>query len=175
MNLSALIKGWIELALNDLKVASELNIYEYRGPIVYHLQQCVEKILKGIIVALGFDPPRTHFPSKKLEEILLEAELGNLEIKLSQNCKNLLEAIISVAKSLEDEVTRPRYGVRHADKIILPNELYSTDVVKMYFNDTKFVIEKTIEVFHELNICRDDPMVCQKLSEALSYELREGN
>ena len=173
MDLDKLVEGWINLALSDLKVASELNVYSYRGAIVFHLQQCVEKLLKGIIVALGFEPPRTHFPSKKIEEILLEVELEKLSVELSDRCRSLLESIINVAKSLEDEVTRPRYGVRHVDRIVLPDELYSIDTVRMFFDDVKFIIEKAIEVFHELDTCRRNPSMCEKLSEALSYELRE--
>ena len=94
---------------------------------------------------------------------------------LSEKARYIIEEIISVAKSLEDEVTRPRYGVRHADRIILPDELYSVDTVKMFFNDTKFIIEKAISVFRELGVCEDNPSVCEKLSEALSYELKEGD
>ncbi len=172
MNRFSLIEGWVDLAISDLKTVSKLSIIEDRGAIVFHLQQCVEKILKAIIVSLGFDPPKTHFPSKKLEEILVEIELGNLDLNIDPSARLRIERIISVARTLEDEVTRPRYGVRHADRIILPDELYSTDIIRLFLNDVKYVLSETIKFFQELNICEKQPAICSKLVEGQSYAPR---
>jgi len=123
------------------------------------------RILKSIIVALGFDPPKTHFPSKKLEEILVDVELGNLDLDISPSIRMMIEKIINIARSLEDEVTRPRYGVRHVDRIIHPDDLYSTDIIKLFLNDVKYVLNETLNLFRELKICRGQYSICEKLME----------
>ena len=169
MNRLLLIEDWIDLAISDLKAVSKLSIIENRGAVVFHLQQCTEKILKAIIVALGFDPPKTHFPSRKLEEILVDVELGNLELDISPGIRTRIERIINIARSIEDEVTRPRYGIRHVDRIIHPYDLYSTDIIKLFLNDIKYVLNETLNLFKELNICKGRSSICEKLIEGQSY------
>ncbi len=169
MNRLSLVEDWVDLAMSDLKAVSKLSIFENRGAVVFHLQQCTEKILKAIMAALGFDPPKTHFPSRKLEEILVDIELGNLELDISPGIRTRIERIINIARSIEDEVTRPRYGIRHVDRIIHPDDLYSTDIIKLFLNDVRYILNETLNLFRELNICKRQSSICEKLMEGQSY------
>ena len=73
-------KPWLDLAYQDLlaaKVLYEEGIYNL---VCFHAQQCVEKSLKGLLVALGHPPPRLHSVSE-----LLRLIPANLFSDLSQN------------------------------------------------------------------------------------------
>ncbi len=51
---------WLEFARQDLQMA-ELALKEgIYNQVCFHSQQCVEKCLKGVLVAQGKIPPRTH-------------------------------------------------------------------------------------------------------------------
>lgn len=168
-----LVEGWIKLAISDFKVATRLSVYEHRGAIMYHLQQSVEKIIKAIIALLGYEPPRTHFPTKKLEEILFEVDTGESSIRLDKECREIIELIMSIAKTFEDEGTRPRCGIRHSEGIILPDDFYSVDTIKLYYNDARFVLRQFIKLLHKINFCSQRQIACNKLEEVLNYELNE--
>ncbi len=52
---------WFERGRHDMETA--LLIYEqdgYTDSIVYHIQQAIEKYLKGYLVLRGRKPPKTH-------------------------------------------------------------------------------------------------------------------
>lgn len=56
------VAEWFEKAGEDLETVEILKNYgPHLGPVMaFHCQQASEKALKGLCVALGFDPPRTH-------------------------------------------------------------------------------------------------------------------
>jgi len=165
LNNIELIKGWIQLALRDWDVVESLNSTVHRGPIIYHIQQFVEKLCKSIIVSLGFEPPKTHFPSKIIDSILIEIELGNLNLQISKKEQEILEKISSLAKSIEDENVRPRYGIRHLDIIILPDEIYSEDQINLFKKDARY-ISFLVSSFLELrNYCNVIPNECARLKQ----------
>ncbi len=160
-----LIKGWIQLALNDWSVIKSLDYSVHRGPIVYHLQQFVEKLCKAILIALGFESPKTHFPSRLIDSILIDIELGHLNIQISRKEKEILEKISSLAKSIEDEGVRPRYGIRHIDLIILPDEIYSEDRVKLFERDARYIAFLVWSFLESRSYCKEIPDECTRLRE----------
>ncbi|MCI0396260.1 MAG: HEPN domain-containing protein [Chloroflexi bacterium] len=58
MNESA--KRWLIFAQEDLQVAEIIFVEGLYNQVCFHAQQCVEKLLKGLIVHQGIVPPRTH-------------------------------------------------------------------------------------------------------------------
>lgn len=54
---------WIALAVEDLRAARAL-LFITDPPVIdpglYHIQQALEKALKGVLVARELEPPRTH-------------------------------------------------------------------------------------------------------------------
>ena len=53
-------KRWLAFAQEDLRVAELVWEQEIYNQVCFHAQQCVEKALKGLLVAQGELPPRTH-------------------------------------------------------------------------------------------------------------------
>lgn len=67
MDRAELVAEWFRFAFMDLDNAKYL--FETRHPapleiICYHCQQAVEKYLKGVIIAFGEEPEKTHDLSK---------------------------------------------------------------------------------------------------------------
>ena len=66
------VREWIDKAEADFATATrELDASErpnYEG-VCFHAQQCVEKLMKGLLIHLGMDPPRTH-NLVRLDELL---------------------------------------------------------------------------------------------------------
>ncbi len=161
MDNKKIVIGWLNLAFEDWDAVKKLEISTNKGVIVYHLQQFVEKICKALISALGYEPPKTHSPSRELETILFDIEDKGMNIPKEIFSK--IDTLISIARTLEDEKTRPRYGVRHADFIIPPNEYYSRETVEMFFNDAKVIAKLAFDVLRFLKICGGE--TCAKLGE----------
>jgi HEPN domain-containing protein len=83
--MSALAERWLRFARDDLRVAEIVYGERIYHQACFHAQQCVEKSLKGVLVAGGHRPPRTHsitdllsmLPSGLLSD--LADELGELD------------------------------------------------------------------------------------------------
>jgi len=161
LNNIEIVNGWLKLAIEDWNAAKRMSIEENRGAIVFHLQQFVEKVTKAIIAALGYEPPKTHNPSRDLENILLDISAGEIKLDIRREIMNDLKVLISIAKTFEDEKTRPRYGVRHAQRIITPNEYYSPMHVKLFLEDAKFIAKLSYKILNFLKMCRGEE--CEKL------------
>lgn len=159
-----LVEGWIRLALEDWRLIESIDYTRYKGATVYHAQQFVEKLCKAIIAALGFEPPKTHKPSWEIDSILTDIRLGNVKLSIDSEVIELLEKISALAKTLEDEGTRPRYGVRHRDGIIPPDDYYSIDHVKLLLNDAIYIADLTLMVLTKLNYCSKLTEICGELS-----------
>lgn len=64
---------WIEFAKQDYYALKKLDGDEYLTNIVlFHAQQCIEKLFKGILEANGADVPRIH-NTKKLYELIADS------------------------------------------------------------------------------------------------------
>jgi len=158
-----LVESWLKLALEDWKLIQSIDYKTHKGAAVYHAQQFVEKLCKAIIAALGFEPPKTHNPSWEIDNILSDAKLGRLRIKLDKDSIDLLEKISAISKTLEDEKTRPRYGVRHGDFIIPPEEYYSIDTVRLLISDSIHIAGYTYDLLLKLNYCAKLIDLCGEL------------
>ena len=60
---SATVKEWIAKAEGDFTVASR-ELGARKSPnydaVCFHCQQCVEKLMKALLIHLGTTPPKTH-------------------------------------------------------------------------------------------------------------------
>jgi HEPN domain-containing protein len=57
------VKAWVAKAEADYRVATrELDVADEGAldAVCFHAQQCIEKLLKALLVARSVDPPRTH-------------------------------------------------------------------------------------------------------------------
>lgn len=68
----ATARVWLENARTDLDLAAEIS-ESFAARACFHAQQCSEFALKGALIALAGDHPRTHVGAALLGEI---ADLG---------------------------------------------------------------------------------------------------
>ena len=54
------LQQWVEKAEEDRGIATDLTAARFPGGICFHVQQCVEKLMKGVLIACGIDPPKVH-------------------------------------------------------------------------------------------------------------------
>ena len=64
--MSGVDERWLHFAREDLQVAELAFDAGLWGPVGFHAQQCVEKLLKGLLAGRGEAPPRVH----DLEDLL---------------------------------------------------------------------------------------------------------
>ncbi|MFH0800233.1 MAG: HEPN domain-containing protein [Pseudomonadota bacterium] len=67
---------WLDRAEDDLKFAKVGLREEFFAQVCFHAQQCIEKSLKGALVAMGRSYPKSHSLAellKKLPELKLDA------------------------------------------------------------------------------------------------------
>lgn len=127
---------WLEMAEDELKDC-ERDYRDERYPsAVYHAEQCAQKAIKAVIVALGFDPGKTH----RLTIVLKSLIAGGL-VDLKKEYMHLLDRAISYSITLEDQGTVPRYGWETVDRIVKPSEIYDKEKTTLLINNAKAVLE----------------------------------
>ena len=88
--------GWIEKAENDLDNAVHTAARGEDCPtdtVCFHAQQCAEKYLKGLLVHLGLDFPRTHDL-----EVLIALAPEDLDLALSAEQQRTLTAYATITR-----------------------------------------------------------------------------
>ena len=83
--MTARLQAWIRQAENDLAMAEFARSGQFYAQACYHCCQAAEKALKGLLIGLGQDPPRSHSLERlvdALADIGLEVEsLRALQLK----------------------------------------------------------------------------------------------
>jgi len=113
---------------------------------VFHAELCAQKSIKGLIVALGFDPGKTHKPSLVLKALIISG-LINLREELMRE----LNKLISLSLVLEDQGVTPRYGWETVERIIKPSEIYDKTKARLLINNAIEVLKITKKVIGELD------------------------
>ena len=62
-------QAWFQQATDDLAVARLTRDNGFFAQACYHSSQAAEKALKGLLLELGQEPPRTHVLSQLLEAL----------------------------------------------------------------------------------------------------------
>ena len=83
--MTARLQAWIRQAQNDLAMAEFARSGGFFAQACYYSSQAAEKALKGLLIGLGQDPPRSHSLEKlvdALADVGLEVEpLKALQLK----------------------------------------------------------------------------------------------
>ena len=81
------VRPWLEKAQGDWLVMQKLAADpqpEFAAAICFHAQQCVEKLMKALLIANHrLDPPKTHnlrYLSRLIREVLPDWEADNEEL-----------------------------------------------------------------------------------------------
>jgi len=107
--------GWD--ARRDYEIGITLVEAGYFDKAVYHFQQSVEKAVKAVLISQGVFQ-KTHFVGSILEGII-----GELDT--SEEARERLKELTSIAKSTEPEVNLSRYPGIINDALWLPYNEYS--------------------------------------------------
>jgi len=75
--MTARLQAWIRQAKNDLAMAEFARSGQFYAQACYHCSQAAEKALKGLLIGLGQDPPRSHSLERLVDAL---ADLG-LEVE----------------------------------------------------------------------------------------------
>jgi HEPN domain-containing protein/predicted nucleotidyltransferase len=123
---------WIEDAKRDFKAAESLLDAEIFERAVYHCQQAVEKVVKGLLICFG-SYEKTHYVSVILKEEGKKRELGKWNERL--------EDIIKISEKLEPHVSLSRYpGISEGD-LWLPYKEYTYEIAEKSLSDAKKAIK----------------------------------
>ncbi len=90
--MTARLQAWIRQAENDLAMAEFARSGQFYAQACYHCSQAAEKALKGLLIGLGQDPPRSHSLERLVDALaemgLEDANRGSLRINLKDQSKN---------------------------------------------------------------------------------------
>jgi len=137
---------WISMAEEDLEDSkADYNEGRYASS-VFHAELCAQKSLKGLIVALGFEPGKTHRPSLVLKS-LIASGLVNLREELMRE----LDRLISLSLVLEDQGVTPRYGWETVERIIKPSEIYDETKARLLITNAVEVLKIAKKIIGELD------------------------
>ena len=75
--MTARLQAWIRQAENDLAMAEFARSGQFYAQACYHCSQAAEKALKGLLIGLGQDPPRSHSLERLVDAL---ADMG-LEVE----------------------------------------------------------------------------------------------
>ncbi len=122
-----LVNGWIKKADNDLKNARiilESNVEDKPyDTVCYHCQQATEKFLKGYLLFLEIEFPKTHFISTLID----------LGLKKDSGLIVLMKA---------DELTAYGTMVRYPDDLYNPTKAESIEAFEIALSVQMYVLQK---------------------------------
>jgi len=124
------------MAQEDLEEAFESLDNKRYASTVFRAELSAQKAIKALIVALGFEPGKTHKPTLVLKGLIA----GGL-IDLREDLMRKVNEAITYAIVLEDQGTTPRYGWETVDRIIKPSEIYSEDIARALLRNAERVYE----------------------------------
>ena len=137
---------WLSMGEEDLG-ASESDLGEGRyGSSVLHAELPAQKCVKGVTVALGFEPGKTHRPSIVLRGLII----GGL-VNLNEERMRLLDRLISLSLVLEDQGVAPRYGWETVERIIRPSEIYNEERARLLVANAREVFGLAKRIIGELD------------------------
>ncbi|RLE87839.1 MAG: hypothetical protein DRN04_17740 [Thermoprotei archaeon] len=137
---------WLSMAKEDLEEAFECFNNRRYASAVFKAELSAQKAIKALIVALGFEPGKTHRPTLVLKGLIS----GGL-VSLKEDLMGKLNEAITYAMVLEDQGTTPRYGWETVDRIIKPSEIYSENIAKALLKNAEKVYQIVEEVFGEID------------------------
>lgn len=113
---------------------------------VFHAESCAQKSIKGVIVALGFEPGKTHRPSLVLRGLIIAGL-----IDLNKEIMHELDRLISLSVVLEDQGVTPRYGWETLDRVIKPSDIYDREKAQSLINNADEALRAAKKVIGELD------------------------
>jgi len=136
-------KEWLELSFNNIKkVCTFYKIQEYDA-CVFRIQLAIEQLQKSLLFLFGFQPRKSHEPSKILDSLIY-----NDQIQANRDVIKKTKELSSFAKIIEKEETSTRYGLIRNERLIPPQTLYDKSKAKEFLN----VLSNFLIIFKDILI-----------------------
>ena len=111
--MTARLQAWIRQAENDLAMAEFARSGQFYAQACYHCSQAAEKALKGLLIGLGQDPPRSHSLERLVDAL---ADLGlEVESLRSLQLKSLSRMTTATRYPDADEAPMNLFDARDCD------------------------------------------------------------
>ena len=130
--MTARLQAWIRQAQNDLAMAEFARSGQFYAQACYHCSQAAEKALRGLLIGLGQEPPRSHSLERLVDAL---ADMG-LEVES-------LRAL--PLKSLSRMTTATRYP--DADGV--PADLFDQRDYDLALGVAKSVLETVTKILED--------------------------
>lgn len=123
------IKEWIILSFNNIeKVCTFYEIQKYDA-CVFRIQLAVVQLQKSLLFLFGFQPRKSHEPSKILDSLIFKNQ-----IQANKDIIKKLKDLSRLAKITEKEETSTRYDLIKDERLIPPQILYDKSKAKEFLN-----------------------------------------
>lgn len=152
-------KDWLKLAFNNLdRVTRNFKVNDY-ADCIFRIQLSIEQLQKSLLFLMGLQFKKTHEPSKIIESFA-SSERTNLE----EEKRIILLNIANIAKKLEQEETKTRYGVIRGEDLIAPEDEYDINKAEKFLSDLNKILGDIIKLFEDLQNFSDE------IEELLNYK-----
>ena len=111
--MTARLQAWIRQAENDMAMAEFARSGQFYAQACYHCSQAAEKALKGLLIGLGQDPPRSNSLERLVDAL---ADLGlEVESLRSLQLKSLSRMTTATRYPDADEAPMNLFDARDCD------------------------------------------------------------
>jgi HEPN domain-containing protein len=110
------VEAWLLQARDDLAMADYAFTGGFHAQTCYHACQAAEKALKGLLIALGQEPPRTH----SLERLVEAAAVAGVDAASFEGLRlNVLSRMASATRYPDgDEAPRDLFDPLDAEQAL---------------------------------------------------------
>jgi HEPN domain-containing protein len=137
-------KEWFKLASNNIERVIRNYLSNDYADCIFRIQLSIEELQKALIFLLGMQFKKTHYPSK-----ILQSVETNRTPNIERNKIQKIHQIANIAKKIENEETKTRYGVIKNGKLITPEDQYVKRDAIHYLEDLSKILEKIIVLLSE--------------------------
>jgi len=132
-----IIKGlWIE-AKDDLASAKDLMKTERYSKVMYHCEQCMEKLMKIALACGGYEEVKSH----EIVGLFGKYVILNAPEKWQEKLKKISRPI----RKIERQYPKFRYPFRTGERIWIPSQEYEKEDAERALETAKETIEVILE------------------------------
>ena len=133
----SLARSYLIKAQKRLKALAVLRDEEAHSDVVREAQELVELALKGVLRAVGVEPPKFH-------------DVGALLVEHQAKLLPLVRDRLPRAAEISRRLRRERELAFHGDIDFIPTEQYTADEARRAYEDAAWVVGLAAEVIERL-------------------------
>ena len=155
-------KEWFNLAFNNLdRVIRNYKLRDY-ADCVFRIHLSTEQLQKSLLFLLGLQFRKTHEPSVIIESFLLKQD-----IDIEEDINKKLLKIAKLARTIEQEETKTRYGSIRKGKLIKPEEEYDKNRTDVFLKLLIEIMAKIMGLLKNLKDFNEECVEVQKYKNSI--------